>query len=211
MNNRPLSKFLTLTFLVLLATPLAARTLAEAYEDVQPPQPTQTEGKVEVLEFFWYGCPHCYDFEPLLEKWRAGNGADVELIRVPGVLNQQWVPHARAYYAAQKLGVLEKIHRPLFDALHKNKERIFTESEIQDFFESQGVAPKDFKQAYDSAETTTRIKQAMLLAKNYRIQGVPAIIVNGKYQTSASMAGSYPGLIGVIDALVAREKQAATQ
>jgi len=211
MRTRPLSTLLTLALLALLAAPATARTLAESYEEVRPPQPTQTDGKVEVLEFFWYGCPHCYDFEPLLEKWKAAQSADVEFIRVPGVLNQQWLPHARAFYAAQKLGVLEKVHRPLFDALHKDKKQVFTEDQLQDFFESHGIAAKDFKQAYDSVEITTRIKQALLLARNYRIEGVPAVIVNGKYRTSASLAGSYKGFIEVIDALVAREKEANKQ
>ncbi|MBI2993580.1 MAG: thiol:disulfide interchange protein DsbA/DsbL [Gammaproteobacteria bacterium] len=211
MNIRLLPQRLSLALLVLLVAPSAARSLGDSYEDVRPAQPTLTEGKIEVLEFFWYGCPHCYDFEPFLEKWQAAKPADVEFIRIPGVLNPQWVPHARAYYAAQKLGVLDRIHRPLFDALHKDREKVFTEEALQNFFESHGVAPKEFKRVYDSAEITTRVKQALVLAQNYRLEGVPAIIVNGKYRTALSLAGSYAGVIEVIDALVTREREANKQ
>lgn len=211
MNTRLVTKFSALALLMFLAAPSPAGTPEGSYEDVRPVQPTQTEGKIEVLEFFWYGCPHCYSFEPLLDKWLATKPADVEFIRVPGVLSANWLAHARAFYVAQKLGVLDKIHQPLFDALHKEKKTIFTEEQLQAFFESHGVAAEDFKRAYDSAETTTRIKQALLLAQNYQVDGVPTVIINGKYRTSASQAGSYEALIQVIDALVARERGGAGQ
>ena len=211
MNTRHLTRLFALALLVPLAAPAAARTLEESYEEVRPAQPTQTVGKIEVLEFFWYGCPHCYAFEPLLEKWLASKPADVEFVRVPGVLNENWLAHARAFYVEQKLDVLHKIHQPLFEALHKEKKLIYTEEALREFFESLGVDGEQFTKAYDSAETTTRIKQALLLARNYQIDGVPTVIVNGKYRTSAAMAGSYEGLIQVIDALVARERGAAPQ
>ena len=211
MKTRRLTRLFALALLVLLSAPAGAKTLEESYEEVRPAQPTQSVGKIEVIEFFWYGCPHCYSFEPLLGKWMAARPADVEFVRVPGVLGANWLAHARAFYVAQKLGVFDKIHQPLFDAIHKDKQPIFSEEQLQAFFEAHGVAAEDFKKAFDSAETTTRIKQALLLAQNYKVDGVPTLIVNGKYRTSASMAGSYEALVKVIDALVARERGAAAQ
>lgn len=181
------------------------------YQPVQPQQPTQVApGKIEVLEFFWYGCPHCYAMEAFVDKWLATKPADVEFIRVPGVLNKVWMAHARAYYTAQKLGVLEQVHKPLFDAMHKERREIFTEDELREFFEEKGVKGEDFTRIYNSHETEIRMKQAYVLAQNYRLTGVPAFVVNGKYLTSGQLAGTYDNILATIDKLVAMEREAAT-
>lgn len=211
MNSAPLRSLLAAGLLWLLSAPAVAGPLDGAYEHLRPEQPTQTQGKIEVVEIFWYGCPHCYDFEPYLEKWLESKPEDVEFIRIPGVLNQAWLSHARAFYAAQKLGVLDRIHRPLFDALHKEKRNLYAEDALRVFVESQGVDGEEFTSAVRSAETATRIKQALVRVRGYRVKGVPAVIVNGKYLTSASLAGSYEKLIQVIDGLVERERLTAQE
>jgi thiol:disulfide interchange protein DsbA len=201
---------LSALLLFLGAASLSARAQELSYAPVQPQQPTMAQpGKIEVLEFFWYGCPHCYAMEPHVEKWLQTMPADVEFIRVPGVLNKLWMAHARAYYTAQKLGVLEKIHRPLFDALHKDHRKIFSEDELRDFFVEKGVKAEDFTRTYNSNDVEIRVKQAYVVAQNYRLTGVPAFVVNGKYATSGQLAGTYENLITTINSLVEKERAEA--
>jgi len=180
----------------------------DRYTTLSPAQPTQTGDKIEVVEIFWYGCPHCYSFEPFLEEWLKNKPEDVELIRLPGVLNQSWIPHAKAYYTALKLDVLNKIHRPLFDAIHKDRQPLSTEAALRSFFVSRGVDADDFTRVYNSSEIDTKIRQAYFLARDYRLTGVPSIVVNGKYVTTPTQAGSYEGLIRVMAALIDAERQA---
>ena len=159
-----------------------------------------------MVEVFWYGCPHCYDFEPHVKKWLQTKAEDVEFVRMPGIFNKNWVGHARAYYTAEKLGVLDKIHTPLFEALHKERRRIFSESELKDFFVSHGVDGDEFTRVYNSSEIETKFKRAFLMGQRYKITGVPAVIVNGKYMTSASQAGSFENILKTVDSLVAKER-----
>lgn len=184
----------------------AAETLAaENYKLIDPPQPTQTGDKVEVVEIFWYGCPHCYAFEPYLEEWLESKPEHIEFIRMPGILGKNWIDHAKAYYTAEKLGVLDKIHRPLFDALHKKGEPIMDKKRLREFFIAQGVDGTDFTKTFSSEEVSDKIKKAILMGKRYRITGVPTVIINGKYRTSASVAGSYSNIIDIINQLADKE------
>jgi len=198
-----------LTGLVMALPALAQEDIEGKYITLKPAQPTQTGNKIEVVEVFWYGCPHCYSFEPFLEAWLKTKPEDVELVRVPGVLNQQWIPHAKAYYTAEKLGIVEKIHQPLFDALHKEKKTIYTDEQLKDFFASHGVPAGEFAKTYTSPEVEAKIRQAYFLARDYKLTGVPSIVVNGKYLTSATHAGSFDYLINVVNALIERERQAS--
>lgn len=202
-----MKNLVSFTFAVLLGLVSLSLPAAEPYKNIVPAQPTQVEeGKIEVVEVFWYGCPHCYDFEPHINAWVDNKPDDVEFRRMPGVFSKNWVAHAKAYYTAQKLGVLKDIHTPLFEALHKQRKKIFSESQLKDFFESQGVNADDFTSAYNSSEVETRFKQAFIMGQRYKLTGVPAVIVNGKYMTSASLAGSYDNLLKTIDLLVDRER-----
>ncbi len=201
---------LSALFLFLGAASWSARAQEQPFAPVQPQQPTQVQaGKIEVLEFFWYGCPHCYSMEPHVEKWLQSKAADVEFIRVPGVLNKLWMAHARAYYTAQKLGVLEQIHRPLFDALHKERRKIYSEDELRDFFVDKGIKAEDFTRVFNSNEVEIRVKQAFVLAQNYRLTGVPAFIVNGKYMVNGQLAGTYENMMATVTDLVANERASA--
>lgn len=196
-------------FLLFFITNAFADSVDDYYQQIRPAQPTQApEGKIEVAEVFWYGCPHCYAFEPILESWLKTKPDDVVFRRIPGVLNKNWVPHAKAYFTAEKLGILEKIHKPLFDAIHKERRRIFTEDQLRDFFEEQGVDPDEFNKIYNSDEVETKTKQAFFLARGYRLTGVPSVVVNGKYLTSGSLAGSYENLLKVVNYLIEKERGA---
>lgn len=179
----------------------------QQYKEVRPAQPTEVEGKIEVLEIFWYGCPHCYDFEPYLSQWLQSKPEDVNFRRMPGIFNQNWIPHAKAYFTALKMGVLDKVHRSLFDAIHKEKRRIFSDEELMDFVVELGIDGDEFSRIYNSNEINTKIKQAFVMGQRYGVTGVPAIVVNGKYLTSGSYTKSYENLLKVVDILVDKERE----
>ena len=118
---------------------------------------THTGDKIEVLEFFWYGCSHCYEFEPVIEQWLDDKAEYIEFVRMPAVLGASWMPYARAYYVAQHLDVLDKIHRPLFDAIHKENKRFTDKKSLKYFFEAQGVSADVFDRAYDSKDVQDNV------------------------------------------------------
>jgi len=179
---------------------------ADPYERINPPQPTKSGEKIEVVEVFWYGCPHCYALEPYLEKWLETKPDDVEFRRIPGVLGRNWLPHARAYFTAEKLGVLDRTHRPMFDAIHVERVDLGNEKKLAGFFKTQGVDRTEFIRVYESEEITDKVKQAFVAGQGYGLTGVPVIIVNGKYRASASTAGGNTKLIEVINMLIEQER-----
>jgi thiol:disulfide interchange protein DsbA len=180
------------------------------YERVSPPQPTGSPNQVEVLELFWYGCPHCYSLEPYLKRWESTKPDYVVFRRMPAVFSERWLPHATAYYTAEALGVMDKIHGPMFDAMHKYGRPINTKEQLRAFFMEQGVSEQDFDKAYDSFAVRNKVRQAMVMTNRYGINGVPAIIVNGKYRTSGTLTGNFENLIKVINTLVDEEHKAMT-
>ncbi|MDH5376736.1 MAG: thiol:disulfide interchange protein DsbA/DsbL [Gammaproteobacteria bacterium] len=185
--------------------------LAEEYEEgvhytlITPAQPTETGNKVEVREVFWYGCPHCFRFEPTINRWLKNKPAEAEFVRMPGMLVPHWEPHGRAFYVAEMLGVWDKIHEPLFNALHLEKKEIKSEDGLADFFEGFGVKKDDFHKAYRSFAVETKVRRAKQLAKRYGINGVPAIIVNGKYVVSNRNSGGPRETMKIADYLVKKE------
>lgn len=191
----------------LLAGAAQARSPEDAYALIKPVQPTQSPDKIEMVEVFWYGCSHCYRFEPHLEKWRKDLPEDVVFRRVPGVLNKDWIPHARAYFAAEKMGVVDQMHTPLFKALHLSQRRLHTRKSLINFANKLGIDGDEFAKHYDSNETDVKMKQAFLLARNAKITGVPSMIVNGRYLVSASSAGSFKRMIETMDYLADRERR----
>ena len=182
----------------------------DGYVTISPAQPTQSGDKIEVVEVFWYACPHCFDFEPYISKWLASKPDDVEFRRMPGIFRKNWIPHAKAYFTAEKLGALDTIHTPLFDALHKQKKNIHDDDAIEEFFVKQDVDKAKFTQAYESDEVQTKVKQAFIMGQRYKLTGVPAVIVNGKHMVSGSTAGSFENILKVIDQLVDKERASTT-
>lgn len=176
------------------------------YEAIVPPAPADAPaGKVEVVEMFWYGCPHCYRFEPYLSRWLENKPENVSFKRVPAVLNPNWVVHARAYYAAQMLGVEEKIHADMFRAIHEQGRRLDTEEALAAFFAAHGVPEDKFREAFNSFEVHMKLREAARLGRAYQLGGVPAMVVNGKYRVTGSLAGSYPEMLNVVQHLVQQE------
>lgn len=166
------------------------------------------DGKLQVVEFFFYGCPHCYQFEPYLEEWVRKNANDLAFTRMPAMFNDSWEPLARAYYVAETLGVLDRIHTPLFDAIHKERKKLFNKQAIREFFVARGVSATDFDDAYSSFAVHNKIRQARQLQQTYRIHGVPTMVIGGRYLTNATLAGSHPEAIDVTDYLIRKMKKA---
>jgi thiol:disulfide interchange protein DsbA len=200
-------KKITQTSLIALLFLFSTLLRAEptAYETITPAQPTHDPAKIEVIEFFWYGCPHCYDFEPMLNKWKENLPANVEFIRIPAAFNDTWTKHAKAYYTAEALGVVDKIHADFFDAVQNKKEELETEEQLAKFFVAHGVKEADFHEAFNSFPVDAKIRQAPAMATRYGITGVPAIIINGKYKTNGKMAGSHEKMIEVMNQLIQQE------
>lgn len=175
------------------------------YVKLKAPQSTETGDKVEVLEVFWYGCPHCYTLEPFLERWVETMPEGAKFRRMPAVLGAHWEPHARAFYAAELLGVTDKLHHPLFKAMHDENRKILTKEDVVAFAAEQGIDRQEFQDAYDSFFVNMKVRRATDMVQRYGIDGVPALVVNGKYRTSATQTGGNARLMEVLDELVRRE------
>ncbi|WP_454762565.1 thiol:disulfide interchange protein DsbA/DsbL [Cupriavidus campinensis] len=187
----------------LLMTAPAAMAAPEGrdYTVLKSPQPVPA-GKIEVTEFFWYGCPHCYDFEPDLEAWMKKQGKDVVFKRVPVAFRDDLLPHTKIFYALESLGKLDAMHNKVFDAIHKERKRMLGTDEIADFMAKNGIDRKQWLDTYNSFTVTTNAQRANKIADGYKIDGVPTVVVQGKYETSPSIAGNKPGAIQALDVLV---------
>ena len=188
----------------------ASLSLAEplGYETLSPAQPTQNQDKVEVIEFFWYGCPHCYSLEPAMEKWLKTKPDNVEFIRQPAVFSELWGKHAKAYFVAEALGVVDKVHADFFDAIQNKKQKLTSEDQLAKFFVAHGVDETEFRNTFNSFLIDAKLRQAKAMAPRYGITGVPAIIINGKYKTTGPLAKSQDNMIEVMNRLIQQESQA---
>ena len=178
------------------------------YEVLPEPVPTRDRQKIEVVELFWYGCTHCFHFEPLIKTWKSKQPTDVDYHAVPAMWNKKMALHAQAFYTAQSLGILEKIHEPFFNRLNVQKKSLNDENELADFFAGFGVDREKFRKTFNSFGVTSQVNLADSRARSYRIQGTPEMIVNGKYRVSSSQTGSQARMLEVVDFLVAKERAA---
>ena len=177
------------------------------YLRLSPTQPTSSgPDQVEVAEIFWYGCPHCFNFDPTLESWRAGVADYVHFVRVPAVWNPLLQLHARAFYTAEQLGKGAEMHTEFFREIHERGNTLDTEAKLQEFFGRFGVDAAAFKTAFDSFDVHTKLQRADELSRRYRIGSVPTIVVNGKYTSDGGQAGSYEDLLALVDELTGAER-----
>jgi protein dithiol oxidoreductase (disulfide-forming) len=173
-------------------------------------QPLPTEkGKIEVLEFFWYGCSHCFGFEPSLEAWVKKLPADVLFKRIPVAFNANFVIHQRLFYALEAMDKLEPIHRKVFQAIHVEKKRFEKDDEVIAFVTKNGLNGPQFTEVFNSFSVTAKAKQASRLAQSYKIEGVPTLAIHGRYTTSGSQAGTTDRALLVADELIARARKGA--
>jgi protein dithiol oxidoreductase (disulfide-forming) len=198
-----------LTVLLSLAQlPAHAAEAGRDYIVLSYPQPVSVKrGQVEVLEFFWYRCDHCFNLEPALEDWAKKQAKDVVFKRVPAVLNPGWMPMARAYYALEALGLVDKLHHEVFDAIHVKGMDLNSPEAFFDWAVTKGVDRRKIADAYHGFSVDTQVMRAQQQTRSYAVNGVPAMVVNGKYFTSAAIAGSEKALFKTIDALIAMERK----
>lgn len=175
------------------------------YQDVNPPVPTRVQGGVEVTEMFWYGCETCYVIRPYMHNWLKTQPKSVHYRRMPAVLNARMDAQARAYFAAQELGVLNQVDAPLFSAIHEQHLALNTEDALSAFFREFGVSKDDFARAFNSPEVAGKMFRARNLGARYGLRGVPAIIVNGRYLTDPTLVKSPEELVMVVNFLVQQE------
>ncbi len=181
----------------------------EHYDLISPSIRTASPDKIEVVEFFWYGCGHCYTFEPLISTWKKDLPEDVAFRASPAVWNAGMELHARAFYAAQALGVGEELHLPIFQAMNVDRRRLASEDEIAELFAAHGVADEDFRKAFSSFGVGSQVNQANANARSARITGTPEMMVNGKYRISTRKAGSQANMLKIAEYLIEKERAAA--
>jgi len=200
--------------LILVAAFIAGTAFAQAqfelgthYNRLTPTQPTSSgPQQVEVAEVFWYGCPHCNDFDPYLREWQTGAPDYINFVRIPAVWNPLVRLHAQAFYTAQVLDREAEMHEPLFAEIHENGNYLDSQDKLAEFFGRFGVSADEFSNTFNSLEVNTRLQRAEELSRRYQITSVPSIVINGKYTSNASLTGSYEGLIELIDTLAASER-----
>lgn len=177
------------------------------YMRLSPTQPTSSNpDQVEVCEVFWYGCPHCFNFDPYVKRWLESKPADVSFVRVPAVWNPLLRLHARAFYTAEELGKGAEMHDAFFSEIHERQNGLDSEAKLQEFFGRFGVDAATFKRTFDSFAVQAKLQHADELSRRYRIQSVPTIVVNGKYTTGGGDIANFDELIALVDELVAAER-----
>ena len=196
-----LGKF-TLCFLFLITVSFANPKY------VQISNQKQTEyDQIVIYEFFWYGCPHCFNLEPTMNQIEADLGKDTILIKVPVSLRDTWQNHAKAYFTLKQMNLDDDLHDKLFEEIHINSQRLDTKDSLSQFVSNNGYNAKKFEELFDSFGTEIRMNKASRLAREYQISSVPTLVINGKYMTSGSYVSSYDELVDVVNLLIEKERQ----
>lgn len=203
---------------ILLLAPLAFSVLAQPeryvagthYVVLPTPVKTNNPEKIEVVEVFWYGCNHCFRFEPLLENWEASIPADVEFVRFPGMWNDLMKIHAQAFFAAEALGKVDVLHGPIFEAINIRGARLQNEQQLSDLFTQHGVTAEEFSSAFNSFAVRTKVNQAEAKMREYQVRSTPNMIVNGKYLISTGNAvPTQQEMLEVVNFLVEKERSSS--
>ena len=194
-------------FLLSLSFLLLSSQIVHAQKYVQISTEKQQESSdVIIYEFFWYGCPHCFNLEPTMDRIEADLKKGAKIVKVPVALRDSWMPHAKLYYALKQMNKIDDMHNQIFEEIHLEDNRLNTEESMVEFLGKAGVDTKLFLEKYNSYGTEARIKKSSNLARKFQINSVPTIVVNGKYLTSGSYVSSYDELYSVVNLLVEREK-----
>jgi len=177
------------------------------YVVLDKPVKTTTGDKIEVRELFWYYCSHCYNLEPLMNAWLKTKPDNVEFVRQPAVYSQRWLNEAIFYFVLEELDLVEKLHEPLFNAIHVQKKKFNSKQSFIDWVASFGVETGKVEKAFDAFSVRIKVNKSKLSTLKYKINGVPTVIVNGKYLTDATHAGSHIDMLKVIDFLIKKESK----
>lgn len=180
----------------------------KTYVELATPVPVSEPGKIEVVELFWYGCPHCYAFEPTINPWVEKLPSDVNFRRIPAMFGGPWDAHGQLFLTLEAMGVEHKVHNAVFNAIQKEGKRLTKPEDMADFVATQGVDKDKFLATFNSFAIQGQIKQAKELAQKYGVQGVPTMIVNGKYRFDLGTTGGPEQTLNVADQLIAKERAA---
>jgi thiol:disulfide interchange protein DsbA len=187
-----------------IAGSVSAATLSDKdYREIKPAQSTEPGPKVEVIEFFWYGCPHCFDLEPTLKKWLEHKPADVTFRRVPAIFRQSWVPGAQTFYTLESMGELDRMHSKVFDAIHVERQPFNDMAAITAWMGKNGVDAKKFEDTAKSFAVSGKVQRAQQMSAAYQLTGVPALVVDGKY---IALGNSFDGMLAILDQLIDRAR-----
>lgn len=211
MVRRLFSAFAIALLTVACLAPAAAQQ-QPPFTEITPPIATDDKSKVEVVEFFWYECPHCFALEPQLEAWVKKLPKDTQFKRVPAMFNQRWALSARVFYTLEAIGELDRLHKPLFEAIHKGGLKVTNDKQMMDWLERQKADTGKFNAAFRSFAVESKLKRALDLTQASKIDGVPALMVNGRYLVTAGGANTEARMLAIADSLIeqSRKQLAAT-
>lgn len=177
------------------------------YKMLNPAVPVADGGKIEVLGAFWYGCSHCYRFEPILADWVDSAASDVEFVRFPAIFGSLMKSHAQIFFTAEHLGVTDELHNSIYEALVLERKQLQTQNQIEALFVESGVDREDFSKAFNSFSVRTKLEQAHKRTENYNLTGTPSMVVNGKYMIiTGESVRTQQEMLKVIDFLVEKER-----
>ncbi len=188
--------------LINLASARADIVEGKDYTVLATPQSTQDSNTIEVLEFFWYGCPHCNSLHPHLKAWLMNIPSDVSFRYVPATLRANWVSTAKIFHAIEAIGMTDALHDKVYDAIHRDKIDLNHESVLFDWIEKQGIDRKKFEDTYRSFAVQNQVAKSTQMTRQYQLTGVPALVVNGKYITSGKMGGIPQDTIKILEVLI---------
>lgn len=194
------------TLALLCGSAFAALQAGRDYKPLATPQPVESGARIEVVEFFWYGCPHCFDLEPFIKKWVAQLPADVEFRRVPAIPTERWAANARTFYTLEAINELPRLHQEVFDAVHIDRVNFNDEKVQLDWMAKKGVDRKKFSDAWSSFSVQSKVKRAAQVTQAFDVNSVPSLVVDGKYLSTVAMAGSPEQLMKTLDELVAKAR-----
>jgi protein dithiol oxidoreductase (disulfide-forming) len=189
-----------------------AQTPWKDFQALNPPQPTESGNKVEVIEFFSYACPHCHSLQPSLKAWLSRKPADVEFRRAPAVFQDNWIPFARIYYTLDAMGLIDKLHHEVFSAIHEQRLRLQEPKVLFDWVATKGVDKQKFVDTYNSFSVQSRTQRATDVTRRYNIPFTPALVVDGRYLTGPSMTATgntvdYDRFFKVLDQIIATARK----
>lgn len=209
MRNLIFTAALAVAGLFALSANAAEFEAGKNYTELNQAVPVSQPGKIEVVELFWYGCPHCYAFEPTINPWVEKLPQDVHFVRIPAMFGGLWNIHGQLFLTLESMGVERKVHHAIFEKLHDNAKSLTTPEEMAAFVAEQGVDKDKFLSTYNSFAIKGQIEKAKKLAMAYQVSGVPTLVVNGKYRFDIGSAGSPEAALELADQLIAKERAAA--
>lgn len=198
-------KLRNLAFVLLLIMIASSGVYAQKYVQISTEKQTESRDII-IYEFFWYGCPHCFNLEPTIDRIEADLDTDVKIVKVPVALRDSWMPHAKLYFTLSQMNEIDDLHNLIFEEIHIENNRLDTEEAMIEFLSKSEINTEIFSEKYNSYGTEARVKKASNLVRKYQIDSVPTLVVNGKYLTSGSFVSSYDELYSVVNLLVERER-----